>query len=28
MQFTPNYSSTTGVPAVSGIAVTSVIDCV
>lgn len=28
MQFTPNYSSTTGIPAVSGIAVTSVIDCV
>ena len=30
MQFTPNYSSTTGVPAVSGIgiAVTAVIDCV
>lgn len=28
MQFTPNYSSTIGIPAVSGIAVTSVIDCV
>jgi hypothetical protein len=28
MKYTPNYVSTTGISAVSGIAVTSVIDCV